>query len=375
MKWIRFRVRTTVEAEDILVSAMQDIGLFGAQIENHVPLSALEKEQMFVDILPDAQEDDGSSNVSFYAEEIEPGLVRIESVDIDSGEKGFEDVPPEEVCMRIEKVIEDLRQYSDILGEGKVIVEETEDLDWINNWKQYFHQFRIDDILIIPSWEEPEKQGEEPRLTLHIDPGTAFGTGMHETTQLCIRAMREYITPETKMLDVGTGSGILGITALKLGAKEAVGTDLDPQSLPAVIDNLFQNGLLKERPAEEQIAKVLSELAETGKNIKEKDEEVLEFDFDRFRLFFGNLIDDEGLQIEIGEECYDIVAANILPDVLLPLTPAAERALKRGGVYITSGILAGKEESVADAMREAGLTILAVTAQGEWRCVIGKKER
>ena len=329
MKWYRFRVRTLTAAEDILVAAMQDIGLYGAEISDHVPLTAAEKEQMFVDILPDAQPDDGSAVLSFFVEQAEDGSVEID------GEKLF----PEEVKSRMEQVISDLKQYSDVIGEGTVTVEETEDVDWINNWKQYFHQFWIDDILVIPSWEKAETEDKEPLLVFHIDPGTAFGTGMHETTQLCIRQIRNYLTPETKLLDIGTGSGILSILALKLGAKEAVGTDLDPNTEPAIQDNLAQNGV---DPA-------------------------------GFTLFLGNLIDDRSVQDAVGYEKYDIVAANILPDVLIPLTPAAVAAMKPGAVYITSGILAGREESVAEAMRAQGLEIVSVTAQGEWRCVTGRK--
>ena len=177
MKWMRFRVRTTADAEDILISSMQDIGLCGAQIEDHVPLTAAEKEQMFVDIMPEEPADDGSAVLSFYVEETEDGKLRLED-----GEK-----TPEEVCGEMENVIRELREYSDAIGDGTVTIEETEDIDWVNNWKQFFHQFWIDDVLVIPSWEKPVETDRKPALTFHIDPGTAFGTGAHETTQLCIR--------------------------------------------------------------------------------------------------------------------------------------------------------------------------------------------
>ena len=359
MKWMRFRVRTTSAAEDILISSMLDVGLCGAQIEDHVPLTAAEKEQMFVDILPEAQEDDGSAVLSFYAEENEDGLPLIDD----------EPVSPETVKKRMEEVIGELRRYTDVIGEGAVTVEETEDLDWVNNWKQYFHQFWIDDILVIPSWEEPEEPDFRPALIFHIDPGTAFGTGAHETTQLCIRQIRKLLrhnydarglsdvsaedavvpehseadsvpaSEECRLLDIGTGSGILSILALMLGVSCAVGTDLDPCAQAAVRDNLEANGV----------------------------------DPSRFHLILGNLIDDPKVQDEVGYEKYEIVAANILPDVLIPLTPAAVRALKPSGVYITSGILEGKEDSVAAAMRAEGLEIADITAQGEWRCVVGRR--
>lgn len=329
MKWMRFRVRTTADAEDILISSMQDIGLCGAQIEDHVPLTAAEKEQMFVDIMPEEPADDGSAVLSFYVEETEDGKLLLED-----GEK-----TPEEVRSEMENVIRELREYSDAIGDGNVTIEETEDIDWVNNWKQFFHQFWIDDVLVIPSWEKPAETDREPALTFHIDPGTAFGTGAHETTQLCIREIRKYLSKDTEILDVGTGSGILSILSLMLGAKSAVGTDLDPCAAPAIAENLEANGV----------------------------------DAERFEVILGNLIDDPKVQDEVGYDRYDIVVANILPNVLIPLTPAAVRAVKPGGVFITSGILEGKEESVAEAMKKEGLQIVDITAQGEWRCVTGRK--
>jgi len=329
MKWMRFRVRTTADAEDILISSMQDIGLCGAQIEDHVPLTAAEKEQMFVDIMPEEPADDGSAVLSFYVEETEDGKLLLED-----GEK-----TPEEVRGEMENVIRELREYSDAIGDGTVTIEETEDIDWVNNWKQFFHQFWIDDVLVIPSWEKPAETDREPALTFHIDPGTAFGTGAHETTQLCIREIRKYLSKDTEILDVGTGSGILSILSLMLGAKSAVGTDLDPCAAPAIAENLEANGV----------------------------------DAERFEVILGNLIDDPKVQDEVGYDRYDIVVANILPNVLIPLTPAAVRAVKPGGVFITSGILEGKEKSVAEAMKKEGLQIVDITAQGEWRCVTGRK--
>lgn len=329
MKWMRFRVRTTADAEDILISSMQDIGLYGAQIEDHVPLTAAEKEQMFVDIMPEEPADDGSAVLSFYVEETEDGKLLLED-----GEK-----TPEEVRGEMENVIRELREYSDAIGDGTVTIEETEDIDWVNNWKQFFHQFWIDDVLVIPSWEKPAETNREPALTFHIDPGTAFGTGAHETTQLCIREIRKYLSKDTEILDVGTGSGILSILSLMLGAKSAVGTDLDPCAAPAIAENLEANGV----------------------------------DAERFEVILGNLIDDPKVQDEVGYDRHDIVVANILPNVLIPLTPAAVRAVKPGGVFITSGILEGKEESVAEAMKKEGLQIVDITAQGEWRCVTGRK--
>ncbi len=327
MKWKKFKIKTITEAEDIVISTLCDIGLEGAQIEDKIPLSPLEKEQMFVDILPDGPADDGEAYLSFF-------------VEIDENENlilNDEVVDEATILALVEEELETLRLFCDI-GEGTVEVDETEDIDWINNWKQYFKQFYVDDILIIPSWEEV-KEEDKNRMIIHIDPGTAFGTGMHETTQLCIRQLKKYVTPETVLLDVGTGSGILSIIALKLGAKFAVGTDLDPCAVPAVEEN----------------------------------KEVNDISTEDFEMMIGNIIDDEEVQDHVGYEKYDIVVANILADVLVPLTPVIVNQMKPGGIYITSGIIDMKEEVVVEAVKAAGLEILEVTYQGEWVSVTARK--
>ena len=326
MKWKKFKIKTVTDAEDIIISALYDIGLEGAQIEDKVPLTALEKEQMFVDILPEAGEDDGIAYLSFFVEEKDGGLEIL-------GEKTDEKA----VLEKVNRELEVLRQFCDI-GEGSVAVDETEDIEWINNWKQYFHQIHIDDILVIPSWETVGQQ-EKAGMVLHIDPGTAFGTGMHETTQLCIRQLRKYVREGAELLDVGTGSGILGILALMFGAGHVVGTDLDICAVDAVERNCSDNGI---EPS-------------------------------RFELLMGNIITDKDVQDRAGYERYDIVAANILADVLVPLTPVILRHLKPGGIYITSGIIDDKEQTVVDAVLASGLEVLEVTRQGEWVSVTARK--
>ena len=326
MKWMKFRIKTITDAEDIIISTLYDIGLEGAQIEDKVPLTVWEKEQMFVDILPDGPEDDGIAYLSFFVEEKEDGLVI-----------NGEDTTKEAILESVKSELEELRNFMDI-GEGSVTVEETEDIDWINNWKQYFHQFTIDDVLVIPSWENVQEE-DKGKMILHIDPGTAFGTGMHDTTQLCIRQLRKFITPDTVLLDVGTGSGILAILALMFGARKAVGTDLDPCAVDAVRENMEANGISSED----------------------------------FTMMIGNIITDKEVQDKVGYECYDIVVANILADVLVPLTPVILHQLKKGGIYITSGIIDDKEETVVQAVKEAGMEVLEVTYQGEWVSVTARK--
>lgn len=327
MKWMKFRIKTITDAEDIIISTLYDIGLEGAQIEDKVPLTAAEKEQMFVDILPDGPEDDGIAYLSFFVEEKDDGSLEV------NGEK----TTVEEVLSKVKAELEELRFFMEI-GEGSVSVDETEDIDWINNWKQYFHQFTIDDVLVIPSWEEVAQEDKD-KMILHIDPGTAFGTGMHDTTQLCIRQLRKFITSETVLLDVGTGSGILAILALMFGAKKAIGTDLDPCAIEAVRENKEVNGI---RPED-------------------------------FELLIGNIITEKEIQDQVGYECYDIVVANILADVLVSLTPVIVHQLKKGGIYITSGIIDDKESVVVEAVKAAGLELLEVTYQGEWVSVTARK--
>lgn len=316
MKWNKFRLQTTTQAEDVVSSILTDLGIEGVEIEDKVPLTQKEKEQMFVDILPETALDDGVAYLSFYLEESED---------------------KEAVLEKVRNELDEMREFMD-LGPCTIEESQTEDVDWVNNWKQYFHQFYVDDILIIPSWEDVKPE-DEGKMIIHIDPGTAFGTGMHETTQLCIRQIKKYVTDTTRILDVGCGSGILGMLALKFGADYSVGTDLDPCAIDATHENMKENGVSK----------------------------------DRYEVMIGNIIDDKEIQDRVGYEKYDIVAANILADVLVTLTPVIVNQLKPGGIYITSGIIDDKEEVVKQAVSDAGLELLDVTYQGEWVCVTARK--
>ena len=316
MKWNKFRLKTTTEAEDIVSSMLMDLGIQGVEIEDKVPLTQSDKEQMFVDILPEIEADDGVAYLSFYLEPEED---------------------KEKILSQIRQELEAMSSYVNV-GECRIDESETEDVDWVNNWKQYFHQFYVDDILIIPSWEQVKPEDTD-KMVIHIDPGTAFGTGMHETTQLCIRQIRKYVTEKTRILDVGCGSGILGMLALKFGAAYSVGTDLDPCAIEATYENMEVNGIAK----------------------------------DQYEVMIGNIIDDKAVQDKVGYGCYDIVVANSLADVLVQLTPVVVNQMKSGGIYITSGIIDDKEQTVTDAVKAAGLEVLDVTYQGEWVCVTARK--
>lgn len=320
MKWKKFTLTTTTEAVDLISSMFDEIGIEGIEIEDNIPLTEAETKGMFIDILPELPPDEGVAKVSFY-------------LDPDS------DTDIEGMLKKVEEGLEELSMFVD-LGERTIESGETEDKDWINNWKQYFKPFTVDDILIKPTWEEIPK-GHEDKLLIEIDPGTAFGTGQHETTQLCIRQLKKYVMPDTVLLDVGTGSGILGITALKLGAKSVFGTDLDENAITAVGENLEANGISS----------------------------------DKFKVLQGNIIDDQAVQEEVGFEAYDVVVANILADIIILLQKEIPVHMKKGAIFITSGIINMKEEAVRKAFTEnEAFELVEVTYQGEWVSVTVRKK-
>lgn len=318
MKWKKFTLTTTTAAVDLISSMFDEIGIEGIEIEDNKPLTEAETKGMFIDILPELPPDEGIAKVSFY-------------LDPDSN--------IEDMLRRAEKGLDELSLFTD-LGARTMEESETEDKDWINNWKQYFKPFTVDDILIKPTWEEIPKEHED-KLLIQIDPGTAFGTGQHETTQLCIRQLNKYITKDTCLLDVGTGSGILGITALKLGAREAFGTDLDENAIAAVKENMEANGV----------------------------------DFQKFKVLQGNIIDDKKVQTEAGFEKYDVVVANILADIIIMLQKEISVHMKKGAVFITSGIINTKEEAVKKAFADnEAFEMVETTYQGEWLSVTVRKK-
>ncbi len=318
MKWKKYTLSTTTEAVDLISAAFAGLGIEGTEIEDNSPLSEKDTKGMFIDILPELPPDDGTARVSFY---LDP------------------ESDTEEMLRRVRESLEELRLFTDI-GSGEIAESETEDQDWINNWKTFFHPFTVDDILIKPSWE-PVPEGAEGKILIQIDPGTAFGTGAHETTQLCIRQLKKYIKimqaagvrEGIELLDVGTGSGILGIAALKLGAAHVLATDLDENAVEAVGENLKSNDLTAAQ----------------------------------FHMICGNLIDDEQVQEAAGEENYDIVVANILAPVIIALQREIARYLKRGGILITSGIIDTKEREVLEAFAaNPEFEVLEINHQGEW---------
>ena len=318
MKWKKFTLTTTTEAVDLISYTLDELGIEGIEIEDNIPLTEKETKGMFIDILPELPPDEGVAKVSFYLDE-------------------DDDIPA--MMAKVKEALEELKPFTD-LGACTFAESETEDKDWINNWKQYFKPFTVDHILIKPTWETVPEEHKD-KLLIQIDPGTAFGTGMHETTQLCIRQLEKYVTPDSEVLDVGTGSGILGITALKLGAKHVFGTDLDENAITAVGENLEANGIAPEQ----------------------------------FKVVQGNIIDDKAVQDEVKYEYYDIAVANILADVIIMLQKEIPVYIKKNGIFITSGIIDMKEEAVKAAFEaNDAFEIVEITHQGEWVSVTARKK-
>lgn len=317
MKWNKITIDTTVEATDMISYELAELGIEGIEVEDHVPLTMEERKKMYVDLLPDEiAPNDGTAKISCY---IDPD----------------EDI--EALSMKISQMLKEVGQFLDV-GAATLSFGETEDKDWINNWKQFFKPFRLDDSIIIkPTWEtvNDRKEGD---IIVEIDPGTAFGTGSHETTRLCISQIKRFLKPGDKVLDLGCGSGILSIIALKLGAGKVVGTDIDPNAIIATKENLTVNHI------------------EEGSMIP----------------YEGNLLEDEALCEKIGEGQYDIVVANILADVIIPLSSIARRFMKEGAYFITSGIINTKEEEVKEAMVKNGFEIVDIIPMGEWISIVGR---
>ncbi len=316
MNWIKYSINTTTDAEEIVSATLVDLGIDSVEITNNVPVSGDKQGGEFQELQPDLPEDNGESIVSFYL---------------------GEDEDHETIISQVKSELSNLRNFMD-LGEGTIDSSVTKSEDWINNWKEFFKSFYIDDILIKPTWEEVADYDAD-KLLIEIDPGVSFGTGKHETTQLCIRQLKKYLQPNQEVLDVGCGSGILSIVALKLGAGHVVGTDIDEDCITSTYDNFDVN----------HIARDLGD------------------------FYVGNLTDDSVLQDKVGYGKYDIVVANILADIIIGMAPAIPSTMKDGALFISSGIIDFKENEVKSALEGVGLTIVEINHQGEWVNITARK--
>ncbi|WP_312369896.1 50S ribosomal protein L11 methyltransferase [Lachnoclostridium sp.] len=330
MKWKKLSLETTTEAVDLVCDMLLSLGIEGIEVVDKVPITEEEKKRMFIDILPELGEDDGIATINFYLE-------------------NEEDLPSLNVS--IQEGLEELRDFVEV-GSGKLSLSETEDKDWINNWKEFFKPFRVDDTIVIkPTWEKLEER-KETDLVIEIDPGTAFGTGAHETTKLCILNIKKYMQPGATLLDVGCGSGILTIIGRKLGAKTAVAIDIDENAVTASKENCDVN----------QLEAVLCQSSNTATRTE-----------GRIELFDGNVIDDRELRERIGLNSYDFVVANILADIIIPLSAVVGEFMKPGAYFISSGIIDMKAEEVKEAIIKNGFIIEEITTMGDWTSIVAKK--
>lgn len=317
MKWNKYRMKTTTEAVDLISYTLSEMGIEGIEIEDKIPLSEEDKKKMFIDILPDLGEDDGVAYVSFY---IEPEKDHAETLD------------------EVSKAVRELADFVDI-GDATIEMSVTADIDWMNNWKQYWKPFKVDDKIIIkPTWEK-RPETDDDTLIVELDPGTAFGTGMHHTTRLCITQMKKYLKEGQALFDVGCGSGILSIIGLLLGAGEAAATDVDPNAVAAAIENAAVNHI----------------------------------DMEKYHVAAGDIITDAAFRRSCGVEKYDLVLANILADIIIPLSGVIKENMKPGGLFVSSGIINTKEEAVREALLANGFEIVEVTYSGDWVAFTARK--
>lgn len=321
MKWNKYKLKTTTQAEDFVSGVLMELGITGIQIEDNVQISQEEKEKQFIDYLADLPEDDGTAYISFYTEE------------------NSEDEKDEKLLDALREKLKEANIFMNI-GEGSIEKSMTEDIDWVNNWKKYFKSFTVENFFIKPTWEEIDEAHKGMEM-IEIDPGTAFGTGKHDTTQLCMKQLMKYVKPGDKVLDLGCGSGILSIVAKKLGAADVDMTDIDPAAIEAVGENFAVNKM----------------------------------PMDDVEVIAGNVLEDVQLQAKFEKKQYDIVVANILADVIIPMVGLVDRFLKPGGVFISSGIIYMKEDEVKDAVNcNRNLELKDVVKQGDWRSIIAVKK-
>lgn len=317
MNWNEYTIKTTTAAEGLMCQMLMEVGVEGVVILDNIPLTKQERELMYIDIEPTLPPDKGDAFLQFYLQADRDDL--------------------ETLMEKIKEGMNEVAVFTPV-GEGTIQCEETNDDDWLHKWKEFFKPFLLDDILIKPTWESiPENMNY--RISIDIDPGTSFGTGQHETTQLCIRNIEKHMKLGDQILDLGCGSGILSIICLKLGADHVMGTDIDPICMEACRENMRRN-----------------QIEQT-----------------KYHFYCGDLISDPKIKDMISVKEYDIVVANILADIIIPMAPVVYLYLKKGGYFITSGIIDFKENPVKEALIEAGFEIIETNYQGEWVSITVRK--
>lgn len=314
MRWTKFTIDTTEDAAELVSALLYDFDITNIEIEDNAAVTPLEGED-YEELVPDRGADDGSSKVIFYVEEGR-----------DYG-KLLED---------IRFGLDNLKKTADI-GAGTIDISSTDEKDWRDKWKEFFHTFTVGDYTIVPSWEEASPDND-PKHIIRMDPGITFGTGKHESTRMIIEQLPKYINGGEKVLDLGTGSGILAMIALREGAADVAATDIDPATRDAVKENFERNDLPLEK----------------------------------MHLVIGDLASDKKVQEEVGGG-YDVVCANILADIIIGMLPAIRNTIRPDGVLLTSGIIDFKEDEVKNALYENGFKVYDIKRCGEWVSIAAKR--
>ena len=321
MDWRKETVYTTPAGLEALSGRLMQLGITGIVTEDETEFNAFLEETK--DAWDYVDEDlvrsmSGESRVIVYVSDDISGRELLAAINASMAELGT-------------------MNEDGIYGRLAVEIEGTKTEDWANAWKQYFHTMEIGErILVKPYWEEIEKP--QDRVVFSINPGMSFGTGSHETTQLCLTQLEKYITPDSLMLDLGCGSGILSVVSLLLGAKKAVAVDIDPNCIDTAYENADMNGISR----------------------------------DRYKVISGNVVTDPDVKAIISEHKYDVVAANIVADVIIGLAPAARLYMKEGGVFITSGIIDGRQDEVRSALESVGFTVFNSARRKDWWSIVCK---
>lgn len=308
VKWLEVHIDTNHTGLEPVETMLSALGIDGVVIDDETEFEDfLENNGQYWDYVDEdlRQEMQGRSRITFYLEAGDEGFAKLGEVRI---------------------ALEELKKTRDDCGTLLMTLDDLEDADWENNWKQYFHPIKIGERLLIrPTWED--EYDAEGRAVLHLEPGLAFGTGSHETTRLCLEALEKNIKGGEKVLDVGCGSGILAIASLLLGAESATGVDIDELAVKTAEENGKMNG----------------------------------FGSDRLKFIHGDLADKVS-----GK--FDIVVANIVADVIIMFCKTVPEFMADNAVFITSGIIDIREQEVVDAFTENGFEIIARHADGGWRC-------
>lgn len=307
MKYIKYTINTTTTACDDICYELTSLGLTALEIEDSLPVHDEIQGKDYPELQPDMPEDNGLCRIIYYIDEEDDKLL-----------------------YEVQQVLKCIGTYSDV-GEGTIDIEVVENDDYLNKWKEFFHSFQVGDLMIKPTWEQVDTPTGVVKC-VSIDPGTTFGTGAHETTKLCIEGIQKHIKTGDNVLDLGFGSGILSMIALLYGASHVTGTDIDPLCIDAANDNFKVNTI----------------------------------DSSKATFYIGDITGDKVLQDKVGYECYDVVTANILADIIINMAPVIAATLRKGGLLISSGIIDFKEDEVKEALIQVGLQVVEINHLGEW---------